>query len=345
MIPAPTESGPRVGTRVQDIAYHLPGKAVSNDDLELERPDWPMTRVAARTGVFARHIATQGETSFDLGLNASRRLLERNPKLREKIDGIIFVTQTPDFVMPPNSCLLHDALGLSDDVLAFDTNLACSGFVYALAIAQGLIQSGVCTNILLVTADTYSRFINAGDRATRCLFGDAGAATWVTSGPEGLIDVICQTSGAGYESFYIPGGGMRNPPGEAGWPEAVDANGNQRREDQIHMNGFGVLNFARAKVPGQVLRLLNRNQLTISDIDQVVFHQASRLALDALAQSLDLPRGKMFENLGSIGNTVSASIPICLAQAREQDRIARGDLVLISGFGVGLSWASALLRM
>ncbi|MEI6620766.1 MAG: ketoacyl-ACP synthase III [Actinomycetes bacterium] len=300
----------------------------------------------ARTGVFSRHIAAPEETALDLALAACRNLIRRNPELHALVDGIVFCTQSPDYIMPPNSCVLHRELGLRDGVFAFDTNLACSGFVYSLALARGLIAIGTCSNILLVTADTYSRYINPKDRSARSLFGDGAAVTWVRSATDpGVLDLICETSGKGFEKFYIPAGGARKP--LAGTPVVIstDASGNARTAADIHMDGMGVLSFVNSKVPGQIRRLLDRNSVSVTDIDLFIFHQASKLALDSLARLMKLPEDRVYRNLETIGNTVSASIPISIAQARCENRINIGDLVLLSGFGVGLSWGSALVRM
>ena len=336
---------PRVA--IADIACHLPNQVVTNAELSESFPEWDMDRVAKRAGVLQRHIAGPAETALDMGVAASRALLDRHPGLAGEIDGIIFCTQTPDYVMPPNSCVLQGKLGLRDEVLALVINLACSGYVYSLALAEGLIVAGTCTNVLVVTADTYSRLINPGDRAARTLFGDGAAVTWVratTDDRTGLLDVLCATSGNGFEKFFVPAGGARTPRSADTAREKVDGSGNVRTDEDVHMDGLGVLSFVRAKVPTQVRTLLEREGITVADLDLVVFHQASKLALDVLTKALKLPEDKVFRNLSSIGNTVSASIPISLEQARAEGAIAPGSLVLLCGFGVGLSWASALVR-
>lgn len=336
---------PRV--KIKDITYHLPERVVTNDELSREHPGWEMGRVEARTGVSSRHIASEDETALDLAATACEDLLHRNPDLRRMVDGIIFCTQSADYVMPPNACLLHRELRLRDGVFAFDINLACSGYIYAVAMAQGLIVAGTCSNVLVATADTYSKYIHPGDRATRTLFGDGAAVSWVcaTADGTGVVDALCETSGQGFENFYVPAGGLRTPKSLATVLETEDSSGNIRTPENIHMDGMGVLSFVSSKVPGQIRRILERNELALSDVDLVIFHQASQLALDSLMRTLRLPREQVFNNLATVGNTVSASIPICLAQAQSSGRIGPGSTVLLSGFGVGLSWASALVRI
>jgi 3-oxoacyl-[acyl-carrier-protein] synthase-3 len=335
---------PRV--KIVDIAYRLPATIVTNEGLAEEHPDWDMERVEARAGVVSRHIAGPDETALDLAVEACHELFARNPGLPAEVDGLVFCTQSPDYVMPPNSSLLHRELALGDDVFAFDTNLACSGYVYCLALAQGLIVAGTCRNIVLVTADTYSKYIHPGDRAARTLFGDAAAVTWLAAANDGtgIVDLLCATSGAGYDKFYIPAGGMRLPKSLETALEDTDASGNTRTSEHITMDGMGVLAFANSKVPPQVRQLLERNAMEVSDLDLVVFHQASRVALESLTRTLGLRSERVFSNLAQVGNTVSASIPIALADARESGRVNPGSWVLLSGFGVGLSWASALMR-
>lgn len=332
---------------MRDIGFALPEQVVTNDDLHREHPEWDMARVAARVGVLSRHIARSNETALDLAVVACDALFRRNSDLRSQVDGIIFCTQTPDYVMPPNACVLHKALGLHDAVFAVDTTLACSGYVYSLALAQGLLLAGTCHNILVVTADTYSKLIHPGDRSARALFGDGAAVSWVTRSDDsiGLIDVLCETSGKGFEKFYVPAGGFRTPRTAETQREKTNASGNVMSDHHIQMDGMGVLAFVNSKVPGHVERLLARNGLTTHDIDLFVFHQASKLALDSLTRSFRLPPARVFDNLAHVGNTVSASIPISLAQALESGLARPGMRVLLCGFGVGLSWASALVQL
>jgi len=334
------------GVGLKAISVALPDSVVTNTEMNDIHPEWRMDLVESKTGVSQRHIAGQGETALDLAETACRKLLSANEGLSERIDGIIFCTQTPDYIMPPNACLLHEKLELGDGVMAFDTSLACSGYVYSLVIAQGLIATGMCTNILVVTADTYSKLINTGDRSAQCLFGDGAAATWMASCHDaGILDAICETSGSDYRNFFIPAGGMRQPSTPKNRDEVVDASGSRRSPNDIHMNGMGVLSFANTKVPHQIRRLLERNALSVDDIDLVVFHQASKLALDSLTRLLGFSERQVFRNLVTVGNTVSASIPIALSQAFLEGRARPGDLVLLCGFGVGLSWATMLVRL
>jgi 3-oxoacyl-[acyl-carrier-protein] synthase III len=333
--------------RIEGIAYALPETAVTNEMLAAENPNWDMKRVMERTGVATRYICRVDETAFDLACRACDGLFAANPAARRSIDAIIFCTQSGDYIMPPNSCLLHEYLGLSENVFALDFNLACSGFVYGLAVAQGLISAGIAGNVLLVTADTYSKHINPKDRSARVLFGDGAAATWVTASDStrGLIDLECSTSGKDARRFMIPAGGCRMPLSPETSLATADHSGNMRSLENIHMDGSAILSIVSAKIPDQVRTILERNDLVIEDIDLFLFHQASRIALDKLHRLLRIPPERTFSNLLDIGNTVSASIPILLKDAIDGGRVRRGDRVLLCGFGVGISWATVLLEI
>jgi 3-oxoacyl-[acyl-carrier-protein] synthase-3 len=331
---------------IMGTAYVLPDQALTNEMLAAENPAWDMSRVMTRTGVATRYVSRADETAFDLGCRACDLLFAEHPESRERIDAILFCTQSEDYLMPPNSSLLHGYLGLPEDVFAIDFNLACSGFVYGLAIAQSLLASNIATNVLLVTADTYSKYINPGDRAARTLFGDGAAATWLAASDSdrGLIDIQCSTSGKQHGMFIVPAGGSRMPRTSGTAVVRADESGNLRSLENIYMDGAGILSFVNARVPRQVASILARSQMTMEDVDLVIFHQASQIALDSLNLRLRVPTEKLFSNLRDVGNTVSASIPIALRDAIDLGRVRPGDRILLCGFGVGMSWATAILQ-
>jgi 3-oxoacyl-[acyl-carrier-protein] synthase-3 len=331
---------------IRAIAYALPDGVVTNEMLRTENPTWDMRRVMSRTGVASRHIAAPDETAFDLACRACDQLLADHPELQGHIDAILFCTQSEDYLLPANSTLLHGYLDLPEEVFAIDYNLACSGFVYGLALAQSLIAGGMAHDVLLVTADTYSKYIHPGDRAARTLFGDGAAATWISSSESGrgVVDVLCASSGKDHGMFIIPAGGCRTPRSAETSVARADITGSTRSLENVHMDGSGVLSFVESRVPPQVRAILERNGKTMDDIDLVIFHQASKVTLDSLCRLLDVPSEKAFTNLRDVGNTVSASIPIAMRDATDQGRLQPGSRVLLSGFGVGMSWASAILQ-
>jgi len=336
-----------MGVTIQDIAYYLPRNVLKNEELARKYPNWDVKQLEERVGVATRHIAKDNETALDLALGACKKLFKKNKALRKKIDCLIFCTQSEDYIMPPNSALLHKELNLPERVAAFDFNLACSGYVYGLALSQGLIAAGIASNILLVTADTYSKYINKKDRATRTLFGDAAAVSFINESKtsKGIVDIILATSGKGYDKFIIPAGGLRIPKSKKTKVSKKDKSGNIHTLENIHMDGRWILAFVNSQVPKQVLQILRRNNLKIDNIDLFIFHQASKIALESLARNLRINPDKVFSNLKDVGNTVSSSIPIALKDAWSSGRVSRGDKVLLCGFGVGLSWATAIYEI
>ncbi len=337
----------KMKAKIESIAYYLPEYILSNEDLEKENPAWNRDLLESRTGVRFRHIAQEHETALDLAVRACEKLFRENIGLKEKVDGIIFCTQSADYIMPPNACILHKTLDLSENVFAFDCNLACSGYIYGLALAQGLICSDVAKNILIVNSDTYSKYIHKDDRSVRSLFGDAAAVSWVRASDtnQGILDIQCATSGEHYDKFIIPAGGCRMPKSDKTNQVMVDDNGNKRTLEKIHMDGLGILGFVNSKVIEQVQWILKRNQLRLDDIKLFIFHQASKVALDSLSQLLGINSDKIFQNLRDVGNTVSASIPMALSLALKTQKLSAGDKVILSGFGVGLSWGTALIEI
>jgi 3-oxoacyl-[acyl-carrier-protein] synthase-3 len=335
-------------TTIRHISVALPAGEQSNDDLARENPGWDMAQVAARAGVDSRRISAADETAFDLSKRSCAALVAETDLDLGQIDAILYCTQSPDYVMPGNAHLLHAHLGLADAVIAFDYNLACSGYVYGLAFAQSFAESGLASEILLVTADTYSKHINPRDRSARVLFGDGAAVTHLSaSGGQGarILAVQLGTRGRDYEKFYIPAGGMRTPRGPDTRRGETDQNGNVRSPEDIHMDGLGVWAFVNSTVPAHVEAFLASQSLTPPDIDLYVFHQASKMTLDSVAKALSLPEAKTYVNMSGVGNLVSASIPVALRAALEEGRAKKGDRVLLCGFGVGFSYGSVLIEV
>lgn len=332
--------------KINDIEFCLPEKIITNKDLNEENPDWDMKNVEIKSGVVQRHIAAEGETAFDLAAKAADQFFACGKHDKNEIDAIIFCTQSPDYIMPSNAFLLHQHLDLKEEVLAFDYNLACSGYIYGLTIARAFILSGTAQKVLLVTGDTYSKYINKKDRSARVLFGDGASVTLITesSDDEGITDVMLSTSGKHYQKFYVPAGGCRLPHTPETAIEEIDASNNIRSKNDIYMDGMGVWSFIQSTVPKQIRALLERNSLSVTDIDQYVFHQASKLTLDSLVKALRLNPEKVFVNLADTGNLVSTSVPVALKKALLAGKVKSGSTVLISGFGVGLSWGSMLLK-
>jgi 3-oxoacyl-[acyl-carrier-protein] synthase-3 len=325
------------------ITYAVPAREVTNEDLAREHPDWRMAVVARRTGVLSRRWCEPHETALDLAVTASAALFERVARKPEDVDAILFCTQTPDFVMPPNACLLQARLGIPSSAAALDFSLACSGFLYGLYLARGLICSGSARTILLVTAETYSKLFSPDDRGPATLFGDGAAATLITDDRRGIGPVVLGTDGSAHAMFYVPAGGTRHPSTPETCAPVTDRFGNRRSAEQLVMHGAAVLAFVDREVVPFVRRAMAQLSVRWADLDLAVFHQASRATLELLATRLDVPADKMFSNLERVGNTVSASIPMALRDAADQGRLQSGAKVLVVGFGVGMSWGACVL--
>ncbi len=329
--------------KILGIDYVLPSNRVTNDMLDKLHPAWQMEQVALRTGVLERRWCAPGETALDLAVTACRKVIDRVGPKPNEIDAILFCTQSPDYIMPPNACLLQSKLGLGTEIAAFDFSLACSGYIYGLYIAKALIESGQARNVLLATAETYSKHMNPDDRGPITLFGDGAAATLLGLGESGLESVVVGTDGRGAETFMIPAGGARLPLSGETRVAKEDPSGNLRSAEDIYMNGGEVLDFVKRDIPGMIRSVLKREGCDFQDIDLAVFHQASKVTLDFLNRALHIPPEKQFSNIALVGNTVSASIPIALRDAELQGVLTSGMRVVIAGFGVGLSWGGCVL--
>lgn len=333
--------------KIKDIAYYLPEYILTNQELQADNPSWDLKHLEKMTGVYSRHIAKNEETALDLSIKACEKLFNLYPELPHQVDGIIFCTQSRDYVLPSTACVLHKHFEFSENVFALDIDMSCSGYIYGLAMCQGMIQSQMLNNLLLINADTYSKYINKHDRTTRVLFGDGAAVSWITSTDfnEGIKDILWGTSGKGYETAIIPAGGCRLPKSAETSILIKDESGNVRSLEQLHMNGVGVLGFINSKATKQIRKILEKNELTLNNIDRFVFHQASKMALDSLQRKLRIPSEKVYRNIDKVGNTVSACIPIALKEAIEIGKIKHKHTVLLSAFGAGLSWGTALVEI
>ena len=328
---------------INAIDYVLPKRKITNTELTKLHPQWKMEQVVLRSGVENRYWADSDETALDLGEQACQKLFERTNLPKEKINAILFCTQSPDYVMPPNACLLQHRLNLPFSIAALDYSLACSGFVYGLYLANALVQSGAAENVLLVTSETYSKWIHPDDRGPATLFGDGAAATLISIGDLGIGSFALSTDGGRSACFMVPAGGARLPRSPETSHLDIDKNGNVRTTDNLHMNGAAVLDFVKKEIPALVRDLLAREKLTLEDLDLIVFHQASQVSLDFLHKILKVPKNKQFSYIADVGNTVSASIPIALREAELQGRLKPGMRIMLVGFGVGLSWGGCIV--
>ncbi len=248
---------------------------------------------------------------------------------------------------PTTACLVQERLGLSTHIGALDINLGCSGYIYALGVAKALIETGQARRLLLITADTYSKFVHPGDRGVRALFGDAAAATLVSErdGEPGIGPFVYGTDGSGAQDLIVPSSAMRQRVAHTSTEEYTDRHGNTRTEQHIYMNGRAVVEFTLREVPRAVTELCAKAGVTLDAIDAVVPHQASAMVLENIRKEINLSPERFVVCMEDIGNTVSCSIPIALQRAAGKGQVAPGALLLLVGFGVGLSWGATLVRL
>jgi 3-oxoacyl-[acyl-carrier-protein] synthase-3 len=325
---------------IKGISYYLPDKVVTNDDLVKDYPQWDAEKVANKVGVNERHVATDNETAGDMAVKASKQLFSEYSINMNSIDFILLCTQSPDYHLPSTACIVQDKLGIPTSAGALDFNLGCSGFEYGLALAKGLIVGGMAKNVLLLTTETYNKYIHPSDYGNRSIFGDGAAATLVSiEGEYKIGEFVFGTDGKGAESLIVHTGCARQPEksGEVG----KDDGGYINAPDYLYMNGTEIFNFTLEAVPAMVSELFKKNGITDEDVDEYIFHQANKFMLNTIRKICHFSKDKFYVNLEHTGNTVSSTIPIAL-----KDYLANGGdakSIMLAGFGVGLSWAGCLI--
>jgi 3-oxoacyl-[acyl-carrier-protein] synthase-3 len=330
---------------IRGIAYHLPEQELANEQLTADYPDWHIEKIQEKIGIQTRHIAAPEEFASDLGVTACRKLFASGVCQAHDIDFLLFCTQSPDYFLPTTACLVQDRLGLPTHAGALDFNLGCSGYIYGLGLAKGLVETGQARNVLLVTAETYSKHIHPGDRSVRMIFGDAAAATLVSAGAgEGIGPLVYGTDGRGGDNLMVPSGGMRQLRTDETARLQTDKKGNTRTADHLFMNGPKVFTFTQKAVPTLVDTLLAKCGLTLESVDHFVFHQANHYMLESLRRKIRIPQEKFLTAFEHFGNTVSSTIPIVLQEKVSQGVIRPGHRVMLVGFGVGYSWGATMVE-
>lgn len=336
-----------VTARIADIAGHLPAQVLGNDALAALYPAWPADKILDKTGIRQRHIAAPHETAGDLACAAAQQLFAQGRVGAADVDFIILCTQTPDHLLPTTACLLQHRLGIGTHAGALDINLGCSGFVYGLSLAKGLVEGGAARCVLLLTSDTYSKLIHPLDKSVRTLFGDGAAATAVVASDDPKPAVgpfVFGTDGSGAGHLIVPAGGARQPCSAATAQTQRDASDNVRSAEQLCMDGAEVMAFTLREVPRAVDAVLAKAGLAHDAIDYFVMHQANHFMLTALRKKLRVPPERLPIVMAETGNTVSASIPLALLAMRAQGLLDAPRRLLLAGFGVGLSWAACVLN-
>ena len=336
------------GVQIRGTGLAYPDNLVKNEDLgELGcDPDW----ILRRTGITARYHVAPGESTSDLAARAGKDCLERSGVSASEIDLIIVSTMTPDHGTPSCASLVQAALGCQCG--AIDMNAACSGYLYGLITGAQFVKSGSCRNVMVIGAEAMSTIADPEDKKTYPLFGDGAAATIVCCGDSegsvpadgtdtaegsepGILAYQLASEGEFAHTLSVPGAGSREPVSQ----KVID-----ERLHYLRMDGRAVFKWAVRLIPEVTLKLLEAIDLRLEDLDLIVPHQANKRIIDAALETLEIPSEKIFLNLDRYGNTSAASVPICLHEAQESGRIKRGNLVMLLGFGGGLTWGGALMR-
>ena len=338
-----------MSSRIAAIEYCLPTTLLDNESLAALSDRWTPQRIRAKTGIDTRCIVDEGKSSSDLAVEAATKLFESSVISPDEIDFVLLCTQTPDYFLPTTACLIQNRLGIPTSAGALDFNLGCSGYIYGLGLAHGLISTGQARNVLLLTAETYTRFIGENDLNVRTIFGDAAAATLVQADPSssddapGLGPFIYGTDGSGGEKLIVRKGAFREAarrvtPGNA-VPETADDN-----PPRLFMDGPEIFVFTLTAVPDLLNRFTEQSGMTLDHVDRFVFHQANGYMLEHLRSKLEIPEEKFVVEMSDCGNTVSSTIPIALKRAMVSGQVQPGQNVLLVGFGVGYSWGAVLAR-
>ena len=333
-----------MGAWIRAISYYLPEETLTNETLAEAFPEWDVDKVYNKVGVRTRHLAGKTETAGDLAETAARKLFEEYGIAPGEVDFLLLCTQSPDHFLPSTACILQDRLGIPTTAGALDYDLGCSGCIYGLAMAKGLIAAGLASNVLLLTAETYTKYIHPEDKSNKTIFGD-GAAACLVSREKGLAEIgdfVLGTDGSGAANLMVRSGAARQP--EKTGRFAVDDDGHTNYEDYLYMNGSAIFNFTLETVPPLMKSLLAKSGLEKADVDYFVFHQANKYMLSTLRKVCGIPADKFYVDLEETGNTVSSTILIGLKECLEAGKIVPGTKVMICGFGVGLSYGACLLR-
>jgi len=328
---------------LKGISYYLPEKVLINEQLVSEFPEWTVEKIADKIGIKKRHIVTENETALDMAVLASEKLFEEYSIDKSSVDFVLLCTQSPDYFLPTSACIVQDRLNLPTQCGALDFNLGCSGFVYGLSLAKGLICAGISENVLLITSETYSKHLHPRDRVNKTIFGDAACATLIsTDGFAKICDFSLGTDGRGWHNLIVKSGAFRHP--FKSDTVIYDDSGNPMSDDYLYMNGAEIFTFTLESVPQLVEDTLRKNSLKKEDIDLFVFHQANRYMMDFLRKKIKIDPVKFYYCLENMGNTVSSTIPIAIKKAMLDGSIKQSNLILIAGFGVGYSWGGTILR-
>lgn len=325
---------------IKAISYYLPESVLSNQDLAGLFPRWPIDKVASKIGISRRHIAGEEECASDLAFKAAEKLFSTGQVKPDEIDYILFCTESPDYMLPTTACVLQDRLNIPTTAGALDFNLGCSGYVYGLSLAKGLICGGMADKVLLLTSETYTKYIHPEDRSNRAIFGDGASASLIsTDGFAEILNFSFGTDGSGYDKLIVRTRGARFP--NLLEDEHTDEDGNIVSSDHLFMDGPAIFNFTLKMVPVLVRETLTVNQMELADINLHIFHQANKYMLEFIRKKIRIEPDCFYYCLDQFGNTVSSTVPIAICEAKREDKLYGN--VLLAGFGVGYSWGGVVI--
>ncbi|WP_316632833.1 ketoacyl-ACP synthase III [uncultured Flavobacterium sp.] len=318
---------------IKHISYYLPTEVLTNDDIVNQFPEWDNEKIIQKIGVQSRNITRNDEFTSDISVEALNALCVEHCIDKSEIDFLLICTQSPDYFLPTTACIVQDKAGLSSSCGAIDINQGCSGFIYGLSLAKGLVVAGIAKNVVLITAETYSKHIHPLDKGNRSIFGDAAAATLISNhGEYRLGEFSLGTDGKGFENLIVKNGAMRN---------RKTSENEVPNDNNLYMNGPEIFNFTAKAVPTLISDNLKKNNESIDTVNQFIFHQANTFMLEYLRKKINIPSEKFLIDMQSYGNTVSSTIPIALKN--RLDLQIKDDKILLAGFGVGYSWGSVVI--
>jgi 3-oxoacyl-[acyl-carrier-protein] synthase III len=319
-----------MGVKISAVEYYLPQTKVTNNDIQSISNTWTPEKIEEKIGIKNRYIVQEGETALNLATNACLKLFN-NGVDKQSIDALIYCTQSPEYFLPTTACVLQNLIGLRTDTFCLDYNLGCSGYVYGLAMAKGLISIGIAKNILLVTAETYSKYISENDSINKSLFGDAATASLIINSDKSEIkEFVFGTDGSGYENLIVKDGGSKSL---------------NKSPALLYMNGPEIFSFTNKSIPLLVEETLIKNNLTLNQIDYFIFHQANKYMLEHLRKKINIPSEKFLIDMENYGNTVSNTIPIVWSnKLKKGNDFFKNKIIMLVGFGVGYSWGATIIK-
>jgi 3-oxoacyl-[acyl-carrier-protein] synthase III len=318
---------------IKHISYYLPSNKLSNEDIVNQFPEWDSDKIIQKIGVKNRFISNSEQYTSDMATEAVEAICSEYKIDKSEIDYLIVCTQSPDYFLPTTACIVQNRVGLSTNCAAIDINQGCSGYIYGLSLAKGLVVSKIAKNVVLVTAEMYSKHIHIKDKGNRSIFGDAATATLISN--EGMYRIgefSLGSDGSGFENLIVKNGAMKSN-------KVLDIE--NPNDNNLYMNGPEIFNFTAKAVPGLISKTLEKNNESIESVNQFIFHQANTFMLEFLRKKINIPKDKFLIDMEDYGNTVSSSIPIALKNRIEKS--LEDNKILLAGFGVGYSWGALII--